>query len=99
MGATFNEDEVRAIVEATSGDFAGSTLSEHARGALDALRRAIPHTSLNVFLVRNGAATQGLRVVLLDDVLTTGATTSACARVLRQAGAADVCVWTVARGL
>ncbi len=41
---------------------------------------------------------QGQRVVLLDDVLTTGATTSACARAVREAGAADVCVWTVARG-
>ncbi len=39
------------------------------------------------------------RVVLVDDVLTTGATTSACAQVLRRHGASDVCVWTVARGL
>lgn len=39
------------------------------------------------------------RLVLIDDVMTTGATTSACAKVLRAAGAADVCVWTVARGL
>ena len=42
---------------------------------------------------------QGARIVLVDDVFTTGATTSACARVLRAAGAAEVCVWTVARGL
>ena len=39
------------------------------------------------------------RIVVLDDVFTTGATTSACARALRQAGASEVCVWTVARGL
>jgi ComF family protein len=37
--------------------------------------------------------------VVVDDVLTTGATTSACAHALRQAGAATVHVWTVARGL
>jgi hypothetical protein len=30
---------------------------------------------------------------------TTGATTNACARALKQAGASEVCVWTVARGL
>jgi competence protein ComFC len=39
------------------------------------------------------------RAVLVDDVLTTGATTSACARVLMDMGAREVCVWTVARGL
>ena len=51
------------------------------------------------FALRPGRALESERVVLVDDVFTTGATTSACARVLRDAGAGDVCVWTVARGL
>jgi ComF family protein len=41
----------------------------------------------------------GERVILVDDVFTTGATTSECARILINAGASDVSVWTVARGL
>jgi competence protein ComFC len=51
------------------------------------------------FAIRAGVRLNGERIVLVDDVFTTGATTSACARVLRAAGAGDVCVWTVARGL
>jgi ComF family protein len=53
----------------------------------------------NAFAVRRGARLEGQRLVLIDDVMTTGATTGACAAVLRAAGAAEVCVWTVARGI
>jgi ComF family protein len=78
----------------------------------DLVRRVLP-TRTQTLLTKNqraenvrrafaagpGGKLKGARVILLDDVLTTGATTSACARVLRSAGAGEVCVWTVARGL
>jgi ComF family protein len=41
----------------------------------------------------------GKKIILLDDVLTTGATASACAKLLMQNGASVVDVWTVARGI
>lgn len=40
----------------------------------------------------------GRTLLLVDDVMTTGATTNECARVLKDAGAAGVYVVTVARG-
>lgn len=44
-----------------------------------------------------GATVEGRRILLIDDVLTTGATANACARTLLRAGARDVDVLVFAR--
>jgi len=49
--------------------------------------------------IRGGSRIDNQRVLLIDDVFTTGATLDACARVLKKAGAKSVMGLTVARAL
>lgn len=60
----------------------------------DAERR---HNVQGAFEVRRREEVSGRSLLLVDDVLTTGATSRACALALRQAGARRVCVAAVAR--
>ncbi len=54
-------------------------------------------TVRGAFAMRQATRVDKLRVLLVDDVFTTGATLDACARVLRQAGAGRIVGLTVAR--
>lgn len=50
------------------------------------------------FEIKSGKDVRGMKILLIDDVLTSGATADSCARVLTRAGAKEVCLLTVARG-
>lgn len=56
------------------------------------------HNVKGVFSVPWPRRARDARIVLVDDVMTTGATANECARTLKTAGAASVMVLTVARG-
>lgn len=51
------------------------------------------------FLVKNRRELEGKRILLVDDVMTTGTTLALVAGELLRAGAADVAVFTVARAI
>jgi len=65
------------------------------QGGLD--RSGRQRNVAGAFALRRAGSVKGKRVVLVDDVLTTGATVGECARVLRRAGAERVDVLTLAR--
>lgn len=67
------------------------------QGRLGALARA--RNVRGAFALRPGRSVAGKRLVIVDDVLTTGATIEECARVLRREGAGFVGVLTLARAL
>lgn len=60
----------------------------------DAARRINVH---GAYRVRPGADVAGRRIILVDDVVTSGATLSECAAALRRAGAESVTALTLAR--
>lgn len=66
--------------------------------AQTSLPRSTRLTNLRrAFHVRRPDAVRARRILLVDDVLTTGTTLNECAKALRKAGARDVCAVTLAR--
>jgi ComF family protein len=96
----FNQAELLARVIA-------GRLNLSVSGAVHRLKATPPQAGLTAaqrranmsgaFAIRRPDLVRGKRILLVDDVLTTGATAGACARVLKRAGAAKVEVLTVAR--
>ena len=70
------------------------TEAQSGLGKNDASRRA---NVLSAYQVTDPALVEGRRVLLIDDIVTTGSTLSECARVLRTAGATDVVCAALAR--
>ena len=69
--------------------------TERHRAGMDA--RARCDSVANAFTVPRAELVTEQSVLLVDDVFTTGATATACAAALKQAGAKDVYVLTIAR--
>ena len=95
-------NQAKLIAQSLSAD-----TSIPARPLLERVRYTTTQTALdraermenlhNAFRLRKKADVRALRVLLVDDVLTTGSTLSECARVLKRAGALSVHAATAAR--
>ena len=69
--------------------------TERHRAGMDA--RARRESVENAFAVRRPRLVENERILLVDDVYTSGATVSSCAGALKRAGAQEVYVLTIAR--
>jgi predicted amidophosphoribosyltransferase len=71
----------------------GERGSQTAKGRSHRLRDAT-----SAYHAKETVSVSGKRVILIDDVHTSGATANACAHALRKAGATDVMLITIAKG-
>jgi ComF family protein len=96
----FNQSELlaRFVAKRTGIPFAKSLRRRKPTDPQAGLTRAQRRTNVaGAFEVKRRQEVQGRHVLLIDDVLTTGATASACSAVLKRAGAKRVTVLTLAR--
>ena len=89
QAAALELDDVAAETLRKGQDIAAQSSLED-----DSRRRA---NVLGVYELSDPELISGKRILLVDDIVTTGATLSECARMLRTGGAADVVAVTLAR--
>ena len=95
----YNQAEALAVVLAANSAWPLATALHRTRATPPqiGLNRTARHQNVAGAFTWEGASLAGTRVLLVDDVLTTGATANACAVALKEAGAAWVGLVTVAR--
>jgi competence protein ComFC len=96
----FNQTELLArVLSRRSGiPFGRALVRSRATPPQAGLTLAQRHQNLNrAFRPSSRMEIRGKRILLVDDVFTTGSTASACAKSLKKAGAASVVLLTLAR--
>jgi ComF family protein len=96
----FNQSELlaRALSRSTGIPVSRALRRVKAGASQAGLSNSARRRNVNqAFRCRAGEAMRGKRVLLLDDVMTTGSTAASCARALKGAGAARVALLTLAR--
>ena len=88
----------RELAAATGVPLARAVRRSRSTEAQARLSRTARHANVrDAFVVPRPASVAGKRVLLVDDVMTTGATLSACARAMKRGGASHVAAITLAR--
>lgn len=100
LGRGFNQSEL--LAEAVARRYAVPVVNAARRRKATAVQAGLSNAGrrqnvAGAFEVRRRSLVAGRRVLVVDDVMTTGATASACAAALKRAGARQVAVLTLAR--